>query len=77
MDTSQNITDKPQFLSHPGVPVQSMGLVVCLSVTERRFADLTDVTLADEDTKSILNDNANRVIQGNQAMHVTSGVQIC
>ena len=26
--------------------------------------DLTDVTLADEDTNSILADNANRVIQG-------------
>ena len=36
-----------------------------------RLADLTDVTLVDEDTKSILTDNANRAIQGNQAMHVT------
>ena len=35
------------------------------------FEDLTDVTLVDEDTKSILTDNANRAIQGNQAMHVT------
>ena len=33
--------------------------------------DLTDVTLVDEDTKSILTDIANRAIQGNQAMHVT------
>ena len=33
--------------------------------------DLTDVTLADEDTNSILTDNANRAIQGNVAMHVT------
>ena len=48
--------------------VRSMGPVV----TMRRFADLTDVTLVDEDTKLILNDNANRAIQGNQAMHVTS-----
>ena len=31
-------------------------------------ADLTDVTLADEDTNSILTDNANRPIQGNVAM---------
>ena len=46
-------------------------LWVRLSVTERDFADLTDVTLVDEDTKSILTDNANRVIQGNQAMYVT------
>ena len=37
----------------------------------RGFADLTDVTLVDEDTKSILTDNANRAIQGNQAMYVT------
>ena len=33
-------------------------------------ADLTDVTLADEDTNSILADNAKRVIQGNEAMQV-------
>ena len=49
-----------------------------LSLTDTPFADLTDVTLADEDTNSILTDNANRTIQGNQAMHVTkSRVQIC
>ena len=35
------------------------------------FKLITDVTLVDEDTKSILTDNANRAIQGNQAMHVT------
>ena len=29
------------------------------------------MTLADEDTNSILIDNANRAIQGNVAMHVT------
>ena len=40
------------------------------SVTETPFADLTDVTLADEDTKSILTDNVNRAIQGNVAMEV-------
>ena len=34
------------------------------------FADLTDVTLADEDTNSILADNDNRAIQGNVAMQV-------
>ena len=32
--------------------------------------DLTDVTLADEDTNSILTDNAKRSIQGNEAMQV-------
>ena len=44
---------------------------VCLSVRHRPCADLTDVTLADEDTKSILPDNANRAIQGYLAMQVT------
>ena len=34
------------------------------------FADLTDVTLADEDTNSILADNAKRANQGNEAMQV-------
>ena len=34
-------------------------------------ANLTDVTLADEDTNSTLTDNANRAIQGNVAMRVT------
>ena len=48
-----------------------MGPVVSNSVCMRGFADLTDVTLVDEDTKSILTDNANRAIQGNRAMHVT------
>ena len=56
------------FLSDPGVPgVRSMGPVLSKSLTETPFADLTDVTLVDEDTKSILTDNANRAIQGNQA----------
>ena len=32
--------------------------------------DLTDVTLADEETNSILSDNAKRAIQGNEAMQV-------
>ena len=44
---------------------------VCLSMSERRFADLTDVTIADKDTNSILTDNANRALQGNVAMKVT------
>ena len=46
-------------------------LWVRMSVTKRAFADLTDVTLADEDTNSILTDNVKRAIQGNVAMHVT------
>ena len=46
-----------------------MGSVVSLSM--RGFADLTDVTLVDEDTKSILTNNANRAIQGLVAIQVT------
>ena len=42
--------------------------------SEPPFADLTDVTLADEDTNSILTDNANRAIQGNVTQ---PGGQIC
>ena len=39
------------FLSDPGVPgVRSMGPHVRPSVSERLFADLTDVALADEDS---------------------------
>ena len=57
------------FLSDPGKPgVRSLGPDVPPSQTPRRCADLTDVTLADEDTNSILTDNANRAIQGNVAM---------
>ena len=37
---------------------------------QHHFEDLTDVTLADEDTNSILADNDNRAIQGNVAMQV-------
>ena len=40
--------------------------------------DLTDVTLADEHTNSILTNKANKAIQGNVAMQVTQcGGQIC
>ena len=55
------------FLSDPGVPgVRSMGP----DVTERLFADLTDVTLADEDINSTPADDVNRAILGNVAMQV-------
>ena len=40
-------------------------------MSEPPFANLTDVTLADEGTNSILTDNANRAIQGIVAMQVT------
>ena len=52
----------------PGV--RSMGSSVSNWLTERGFADLTDVTLADEDTTSMITDNANRTIQVN-ALQVT------
>ena len=59
-----------EFLSDPGVPgVRSMCLGLCPSVT-RLFADLTDVTLADEDSNLIPTDDANRAILGNVAMQV-------
>ena len=55
-----------------------MGHYGALSKTGRPCADLTDVTLADEDTNSILTDNANRAIQGYLAMQVTQpGGQLC
>ena len=57
-----------QFLSDPGKPgVPSLGP----DVSERRLCRLTDVTLADEDTNSILTDIVNRAIQGNVAIQVT------
>ena len=49
-------------------------LWVLLSLTKFKvylFADLTDVTLADEDTNSILTDNAKKAIHGNVAIYVT------
>ena len=46
-------------------------LWIQVSITKRPFADLTDVTLADEDTNPILTDNANRTFQGNMATRVT------
>ena len=41
-----------------------------MSVTARGFADLTDVTLADEDSNSIPTDDANRAFLGNVAIQV-------
>ena len=45
-----------------------MGPVVSQKLSELPCADLTDVTLADEDTNTIQTDNANRTFQGNVAM---------
>ena len=54
------------FLSDPGVP-GPIFVSGCHKQTNRPCVDLTDVTLADEDTNSILTDNANRAIQVNVA----------
>ena len=40
-------------------------------MSERRCANLTDVTLADQATNLIHADNANMAIRGNMAMQVT------
>ena len=46
-------------------------------MSERGFADLTDVTLADRDINSTRTVNVNMTIQGNVAMQVTqSGGQL-
>ena len=47
-----------------------MGPDLCPSVRHRLFADLIDVTLADEDSNSIPTDDVNRAILGNVAMQV-------
>ena len=57
----------------PWGPIYGSG---SLSLTPRGFANLTDVTLADGDTKSLLTDNAKRAIKGNVAMHVTHPVNL-
>ena len=59
------------FLSDPGVPgVRSMGPDLSNYLHTRPFADLTDVTLADEDGNSKPADYVNRAILGNVAMQV-------
>ena len=60
-----------QFFSDPGVPgVRSMGPDLWNWVRKRGFWNLIELTLADEDTNSILTDNANRAIQGSVKMYV-------
>ena len=58
------------FLLDPGIPGPIYGSK-SLKLCNRPCADLTDVTLTDEDTNSILTDNANRAFQGNVATRVT------
>ena len=66
------------FLSDTAIlGVQSMRASVSNSLTIP-FADLTDVTLADEDNNSIPTDDVNRTIIGNVAMQVAPpGGQTC
>ena len=45
-------------------------LWVLMSLTARGFVDLTDVTLADDDSNSIPTDDVNKAILGNVAMQV-------
>ena len=56
-DTGSETFFRYQFLSDPGVLWSD--LCVVISVSKRGLADLTDMTLADEDTDSILADHAN------------------
>ena len=65
-----------KFLSDPGVPgVRSMGPDVSPYLQDY-VADLTDVTLADEDSNLIPTDDVHRAILGNVAMQVApSGAQ--
>ena len=58
------------FLSDPGIPGPIYGSG-CLYVRDL-VADLTDVTLVDEDTNSIPTNNSDRTIQDNVAMPVTN-----
>ena len=61
------------FLSDPGIPGPiNMGLVVSISLSPTPFADLADVTLADEDNNSVLSDDVNRANIGNVEMEVVN-----
>ena len=55
-----------------------MGPDLSLQLATTPCADLTDMTLADEDNDSIPTDDVNRAIIGNVAMQVvTPGGQTC
>ena len=55
----------------PWGPIYGSGSLKLTHSLSYLCADLTDVTLGDEDTNSILTDNANGAFQGNVAMRVT------
>jgi len=59
-----------EFLSDPGIPGPIYGSG-CLKLQDV-VADLTDVTLVDEDTNPIPTNNTNKTIQDNVAMPVTN-----
>ena len=63
-EVSLTQVDFSKVLSDAGIP----GL---RAIGPRFWGDLTDVTLADEDTNPILTDNAHRTFQGNLATRVT------
>ena len=46
-----------------------------MSLSQAPFADLTDVTLADEDNNSIPTDDVTRAILGNVAMHLVAKLE--
>ena len=61
IDFSSNRISTTVFIG-PRCPWGPIYGSACPSVRPRPCVDLTDVTLADEDTNSILTDNANRAI---------------
>ena len=63
------LTERMVFIG-PRCPWSDLWIRLSLT-NSHTFWNLTDVTLADEDTNSILTDNANRSIQGNVAMQLT------
>ena len=68
--TKQSDHKKHQFFYRTQVNLGSDSWVRMSVTKSNTCVDLTDVTLADEDTNSILADNAKRAIQGNEAMQV-------
>ena len=61
---------KPNLNCHWTQVYLGSDLWVQVSLTPWPFWDLTDVTLANEDTNSILTDSVNRAIQGNVTMQI-------
>ena len=74
----KRLEDVALFFIGPRCPWGPIYGSSCLSQTELPCANLTDVTLADEDTNSIQTDDANKAIQGNVTIQVAlPGGQIC